>query len=186
MWRHMILEKLKKHPSDLILLIVAALGIIILLTINILIFEPMSKAVLFYGILDFEFAWTKEQIVTIFTTWGPLGMELQAEGVYWDFLYIFGYAIPLFALILYLARKLEYRIANIGLYMSLTPLVAGIFDVIENINLLIMLNETPNSSFVPLMASLSATIKFGFLLAGAIFFLIALVLLIIKKIKKQE
>jgi len=183
----MILDKLKKSPSDLILLIVAALGIIILLTINILIFEPMSKAVYIYGILDFEFAWTKEQILTIFFVWGGDGMALQAAGVYWDFLYIFGYAIPLFALILYLARKLEYRMANIGLYMSLMPLVAGIFDVIENINLLIMLNETPNfASFVPLMTSLSATIKFGFLLVGAIFFLIALVLLIIKKIKKQE
>jgi hypothetical protein len=183
----MILEKLKKYPSDLILLIVAAVGIIILLTINILIFEPMSKAVYIYGILDFEFAWTREQILAIFLVWGEDGIALQAAGVYWDFLYIFGYTIPLFALILYLSRRLEDRISTIGLYMSLTPLVAGIFDVIENINLLIMLNETSNfASFVPLITSLSATIKFGFLLVGAIFFLIALVLLIIKKIKKQE
>ena len=182
----MILEKLKKYPSDLILLIAAAIGIIILLTINIMIFEPMATSVYLYGILDFEFAWTKEQILTIFTTWGPLGMELQAAGVYWDFLYIFGYAVPLFALILYLSRRLEDRIATIGLYMSLTPLLAGVFDLIENMNLLIMLNETPNfAAFVPLIASVSATIKFGFLLVGTVFFLIALVLLIIKKIKKQ-
>ena len=67
----MNLEKLKKSPSDLVLLIAAALGVIILLTINILIFEPMAKASYYYGILDFEFAWTKEQIILIFTTWGP-------------------------------------------------------------------------------------------------------------------
>ncbi len=183
----MILDRLKKYPSDLLLLIAAAIGIIILLTINILIFETMAKSVYLYGILDFEFAWTKEQILTIFFTWGPDGMTLQAAGVYWDFLYIFGYVIPLFALILYLSRRLEDRMTTIGLYMSLTPIVAGIFDLIENINLLIMLNETPNfASFVPLIASVSATIKFGFLLVGAIFFLIALVLLIIKKIKKQD
>lgn len=183
----MILEKLKKHPHDLVLLIAAALGIIILLTINILIFEPMATAVYMYGILDFEFAWTKEQILTIFATWGPLGMELQAAGVYWDFLYIFGYTIPLFALILYLSRRLEDKFATIGLYMSLTPLIAGIFDLIENINLLIMLNDTPNfASVVPLIASISATVKFGFLLVGVISFLIALILIIIKKIKKQD
>ena len=183
----MILENLKKYPSDLILLIAAAIGIVILLTINILIFEPLATSVYLYGILDFEFAWTKEQIITIFSTWGPQGMALQAAGVYWDFLYIFGYVVPLFTLILYLSRRLEDRIATIGFYFSLTPILAGIFDLIENINLLIMLNETPNfASFVPLIASISATIKFGFLLVGAIFFLIALVLLVIKKIKKQD
>ena len=182
----MILDKLKKSPSDLILLIGAAIGVIILLTINILIFEPMSTAVYIYGILDFEFAWTKDQILTIFFTWGPQGMALQAAGVYWDFLYILGYVVPLFALIVYFSRRLEDRIATIGLYMSLTPIVAGIFDLIENINLLIMLNETPDfASFVPLIASISATIKFGFLIVGAIFFLVALVLVIIKKIKKE-
>ena len=181
----MIFEKLKKYPSDLILLIAAALGLIILLTINIMIFEPLATSVYLYGILDFEFAWTKGQILTIFTTWGPLGMALQAAGVYWDFLYIFGYVTPLFTLILYLSRRLEDRIATVGVYMSLTPIVAGVFDLIENINLLIMLNETPNfASFVPLIASISATIKFGFLLVGAIFFLVALVLFIVKKIKK--
>ncbi|MBY8987926.1 MAG: hypothetical protein KGD61_05685 [Candidatus Lokiarchaeota archaeon] len=183
----MILEKLKKYPSDLILLIATATGIIILLAINIIIFEPMATAVYLYGILDFEFAWTKEQIALIFFTWGSQGMALQAAGVYWDFVYIFGYAIPLFAMILYLSRKLEDRIMTIGLYMSLTPLVAGIFDLIENINLLIMLNENPDfAPLVPLIASLSATTKFGFLIVGAIFFVVALVLFIVKKIKKQD
>ena len=181
----MFLEKLKKSPSDLILLIVAAIGIVILLTVNIFIFEPLAKAVYFYGILDFEFAWTKA--LTILTTWGPLGTALEVQGVYWDFLYIFGYVVPLFALILFLSRKFENRTVTIGLYMSLTPVIAGIFDFIENFNLLIMLNDTPNfASFVPLLASISATIKFGFLLVGAIFFLIAIGLFIFQKLKKKN
>jgi len=183
----MILEKLKKFPSDLILLIAAAIGVVILLTINMMIFEPLTAKVPFYGILDFEFAWTKERILTIFSQWGDPGMAFHAEGVYWDFLYIFGYAIPLFALILFLSRRFENQIATIGLFMSLTPILAGVFDVIENIQLLIMLNDAANfAEFVPLIASLSATIKFGLLLVGAIFFVIALILFIIRKIKKQE
>ena len=179
------LEKLKKYPSDLILLIVAAIAIVILLAINILIFEPLLYLGYGYGILDFEFAWTKEQILIIFGVWGHEVMILQAVGGYWDFLYIVGYTVPLFALILLFSRKLSERILNIGLYMSLTPFIAGIFDVIENVNLLIMLNEAPAfASFVPFIASLSATIKFGILIVGAVFFLVTLVLLVLKKIKK--
>jgi len=69
--------------------------------------------------------------------------------------------------------------------MSLTPFVAGIFDLVENINLLIMLNDTPNfDAFVPLTASITAFIKFSFLLVGAIFFLVVLVLTLIKRLKK--
>jgi len=183
----MNLEKLKKSPSDLVLLIAAAIGVIILLTLNIFIFEDIATGSYRYGILDFEFALTKERILTIFSVWDVDGMALQATGVYWDFLYIFGYAVPLFALILFFSRKLEDRAVTIGLYMSLTPIAAGIFDVIENINLLIMLNDPSNfASFVPLIASVSAMIKFGFLIVGAIFFLVALTLFIIKKIKKQD
>ena len=179
------LEKLKKDPNDLILLIAAVIGIIILLTINILIFEPLFFSVIEYGILDFEFAWTREQILTIFTAWGAEGMALQAAAVYWDFLFIVGYTVPLFALILLVSRKLNEEILNIGLYMSLTPIIAGIFDIIENINLLIMLHDPlAFASFVPLVASLSATIKFGFLIVGAIFLIVALILLVIKKFKK--
>ncbi len=181
----MILEKLKKSPSDLILLNIAAVGIIILLIINIFVFEPLINSGLLYGILDFEFAWTSEQILIIFADWGVEGMALQASGVYWDFFYIIGYSLPLFALILLFARKLNGKIVDIGLYMSLTPLVAGIFDLVENINLLIMLNDPFNfPSFVPLTASITAFIKFGFLLVGAIFFLVVLVLTLIKRFKK--
>ena len=180
----MILEKLKKSPSDLILLNIAAIGIIILLIINIFVFEPLANSGFFYGILDFEFAWTSEQISIIFADWGSEGMALQASGVYWDFFYIIGYSVPLFALILLFTRKLNGKIVNIGLYMSLTPLIAGVFDLVENINLLIMLNDTSFASFVPLTASITAFIKFSFLLVGAIFFLVVLVLTLIKRFKK--
>jgi len=181
----MILEKLKKIPSDLILLVIAAIGIIILLVINMLVFEPLANSGFFYGILDFEFAWTKDQILIIFSDWGGAGIALQTNGVYWDFLYIIGYSVPLFALILLFTRKLSGKIVDIGLYMSLTPLVAGIFDLVENFNLLIMLNDTTDfASFVPLTASVTAFIKFSFLLVGAIFFLVVLVLTLIKRFKK--
>jgi len=182
----MLLEKLKKIPSDLILLISAAIGVIILLVINIVVFEPLANLNYPYGILDFEFAWTKSQILDIFAKWEVgEGMSMQTNGVYWDFLYIIGYSVPLFALILLFSRNLTGKIADIGIYISLTPLIAGVFDLVENVNLLIMLNDTTNfASFVPLTASITAFIKFSFLLVGAIFFLVVLVLTLIKRFKK--
>jgi len=182
----MILEKLKKTPNDLILLIIAAIGISILLVINIFVFEPLANSSFSYGILDFEFAWTKDRILIIFTEWEARQViALQINGVYWDFLYIIGYTVPLFGLILLFTRKLSGKIVDIGLYMSLTPFIAGIFDLVENINLLIMLNETPNfASLVPLIASITAFIKFSFLIVGAIFFLVILVLNLISRLKK--
>ncbi|MBY9009191.1 MAG: hypothetical protein KGD74_04940 [Candidatus Lokiarchaeota archaeon] len=181
----MILEKLKKTPSDLVLLIIAAIGIVILLVINMLVFEPLANSGSIYGILNFEFAWTQDRILFIFADWGVDGIALQVNGVYWDFLYIIGYSVPMFALILLFTRKLSGKIVDIGLYISLTPFVAGIFDLVENINLLIMLYNSPIfASFVPLVASISALIKFSLLLVGAIFFLVVLALTLIKRFKK--
>lgn len=181
----MILEKLKKIPSDLFLLIIASIGIIILLVINIVVFEPLANSGSIYGILDFEFAWTKERILFIFADWGVDGIALQVNGVYWDLLYIIGYSVPMFALILLFTRKVSGKIADIGLYISLTPFVAGIFDLVENINLLIMLYNSPNfAPFVPLIASIAALIKFSLLLVGIAFFLVVLVLTLIKRFKK--
>jgi hypothetical protein len=181
------INKLLEKPKNYILLITAIIGFILFLLINQLIFAPLTQTVPTYGILDFEFAWIPEQILIIFSVWGPSGMEAQAIGIYWDFLYIVGYGIFIFSCILLVSRGLEGRFKTVGLWMSLTPLISGIFDVIENINLLILLNTAPNlPAFAPFFASLSACIKFGLLILGIIYFFIGLVLFIIKWIKKKK
>ena len=87
--------------------------------------------------------------------------------------------------ILLVTRKLEGKLQNCGLYITITPLVAGVFDVIENINLLLMLgNDAYIDMGSPFIASLCALIKFSLLFVGICFFLIALIILIINKIRK--
>jgi len=183
----MFLEKLKNSPKNLILVIIAIIGFLIFILINQLVFAPLAKLVPTYGILDFEFAWIPETIQTIFTVWGTEGMNLQTLGVYWDLLYIIGYSLFIFGSIVLVSRRLTRKLENVGLILSLTPLIAGLFDLIENINLLIMLNN-PNTfpSFIPLVTSISATIKFGFLFIGIIFFFLALVIAIIMLIRKKS
>jgi hypothetical protein len=73
-----------------------------------------------------------------------------------------------------------------GKYFSITAILTGVFDVIEN-SLLLTMTNNPGSitDALPLIASLSATIKFGLLFAGITYFVIALIIIIINKIKKK-
>jgi len=77
------------------------------------------------------------------------------------------------------------KLQPIGLWIVVSPYIAGVLDVIENINLLLMIY---NSAFIdlgsPLIASICATVKFGLIFLGIGFFLISLLVLLIQKIKK--
>ncbi|MHA1467332.1 MAG: hypothetical protein ACTSP6_04535, partial [Promethearchaeota archaeon] len=85
---------------------------------------------------------------------------------------------------LLVTRKLEGKSQKMGLYFTIMPFIAGIFDVIENTFLLLMLtNETFVWSLSPFIASLCATIKFSLLFLAIIFFIVALIVVIIKKFK---
>ena len=137
----MNIEKLKQSPKTLVIFLVTGMGLLIFLLINQLIFAALPAETPSFGILDFEFAWTANQITVIFSAWGSEGMALHAAGIYWDFLYILGYGSLIAGLILLVSRQLSGKIQLIGLYMTLTPILAGIFDCIENMLLLAMLNN---------------------------------------------
>ncbi|MGB5913125.1 MAG: hypothetical protein WBH31_18185 [Promethearchaeia archaeon] len=184
----MFLEKLKEFPKNLYVLIITIIGFLIFILTNILVFASINQMVPPpYGVLDFEFAWVPEQVLIIFASWGPSGMAAETLVTYWDFLYIVGYGSFIFGAILLVTRRLEGKLQKIGLWMTLTPILAGIFDIIENINLLVMLDTAPTfSSFVPFIASLTALIKFSVLILGIAFFFVALVIVIIKLIRKRD
>ena len=181
----MLLNKLKEVPKDKFLIIMAFICLLIVIIIEFLVFIPIETST--YGILDFEFAWTKNRVETIFTTWGDKGMNNQAIAIYWDFLFIVGYAPLAFCLIVLILRRSGEKVQEIGLYMSITTILTGIFDVIENINLLLMLDAPASlDSSNTFAASLFATLKFSLLFAGIIYFVIALILFLISKFKERN
>ena len=185
----MFLEKLKEFPKNKILILITIIAFLSFMLIQVIVMGPIEtglKSTTGYGVLEFEFAWVPEVINSIFTAWGPEGIAKETFATYIDFLYLLGYSIFGFGLILIPIRWAEGKLQEIGLFMSLTPLIAGVFDIIENINLLIMLgNPSSFQSFIPLIASLSAVLKFGFLFAGIIFLVIALLLMLIGRLKKK-
>lgn len=183
----MFLGKLKEFPKNIFVLIITIIGLLIFILVNQLIFVPINQSVPTYGILDFEFAWVYERVLMIFSAWGPSGMVLESLAIKWDFLYIVGYGSFIFGAILLITRRLDGTFQKVGFWMTLTPILAGILDIIENINLLIMLDNTPAfPSFIPFIASLSALIKFSVLILGIVFFFLALILVLIKLIRKKS
>ncbi|MEJ2251210.1 MAG: hypothetical protein P8Y97_16350 [Candidatus Lokiarchaeota archaeon] len=183
----MFLERLKVTPKNAVLIIIVIMGFLIFILINQLVFTPLGNMVSTYGILNFEFAFSKEQVLNIFSAWGTQGIALEVLGVYWDFLYIIGYLSLIFGSILLVLRQSDVKLQKIGYWGLLTPVLAGIFDIIENVNLLLMLNLTPTfPAFIPLITSISALLKFGFLIIAIAFFCIILVIFIIQKIKKKR
>ncbi|TFG22950.1 MAG: hypothetical protein EU532_13915 [Promethearchaeota archaeon] len=183
----MHLEKLLQVPKNKILGLIILIAGISFFLLTFLVFGPIEaelKGSTGYGVMEFEFAWTSENINKIFTAWGQDGINKQIFVTWIDFLYIPSYGFFFSGLILFISRKLEGKSQKIGLYMTLLPFIAGIFDVIENINLLLMLtHEAYVWSSSPFIASLCASIKFGLLLLALIFFVIALLILLIKKLK---
>ncbi|MBA7505787.1 hypothetical protein ES706_04464 [subsurface metagenome] len=185
----MFLEKLKEFPKNKILILITIIAFLSFLLIQVIVMGPIEsvlKSTTGYGVLEFEFAWVPEVINNIFTAWGLDGIAKETFVTYIDFLYLLSYSIFGFGLVLIPIRLSEGKLQEVGLFMSLTPLIAGVFDVIENINLLIMLgNPSSFQSFIPFVASLSAVLKFGFLLIGIIFFVITLLIMLIGRLKKK-
>ncbi|MHA1988560.1 MAG: hypothetical protein ACW98D_18160 [Promethearchaeota archaeon] len=182
----MFIDKFKEFPKSRISYILAAVGFLIVLLVEIFVFLPIESTVSTsgYGILDYEFSWSASQVLAIFAAWGPSGVTNQITAIYWDFLFIVGYVILAFSLISLVFQRSNETIQTIGKYVPITPFVTGVFDIIENVYLLIM--ATTPSSIIDtnaILASLSATLKFGFLIVGIIFFIGALIHVLYKKLK---
>ena len=184
----MFLEKLKEFPRQKVLAIITILSFISLLILTLIMqsIERELKGSTGYGVMEFEFAWTPEMIREIFRAWGVAGKKKEATAIYWDFLYIPSYGLFIAGCILLVTRKLEgEKLQNFGLFVTITPIIAGVFDVIENINLLLMIeNDAYIEMGSPFIASLCASIKFGLLFLGICFFIVALIVLVINKIRK--
>ena len=116
----MILDHLKEKPKNKLLIIITLIAFVIFISLTLTFSLITSGMSIFeqYGVLNFEFAWTAEQINIIFAAWGNQGMLIQTMAVYLDFLYIVGYSFFIFGVLLIVARKLEGKIQNITIIIT--------------------------------------------------------------------
>ncbi|MEA2474214.1 MAG: hypothetical protein QOE06_2129 [Thermoleophilaceae bacterium] len=115
------------------------------------------------GIVGFELAWTTRHADRILAEWGPHGRDAARLSLWLDFLYIAAYS-AFWALAARAARDFAgrahwHRLAALGALAWPLGLAAGLFDVLEDIALLIVLGGSTGQPW-PALASAFATLKF--------------------------
>jgi hypothetical protein len=128
------------------------------------------------GIIGLEFAATKARTAEILTQWGSTGRRLAHLSLIVDYAYLLSYG-GFFTLAGFATRDLARarawrRLAAAGAILPLFAAAAAIFDAIENVFLLLVLDGHGGGS-APLIATICSTIKFtliamaiGYVLCG--------------------
>ena len=170
-----LVRKLERNPSQNIVILSIIISAVITIVVWLLMrpVEEALKAISPYGVMELEFAWTVAKINQIFNAWGT---ELIAQELYvtlLDFIFLIVYSTFFASVTLLLTRRiLSGRIQLVGFYMTIIPLIAALFDAIENINLILMLSSPANFPiFSPFLASIFATLKFTLLIIVIIFWI---------------
>ena len=159
----------------------------VFLTLFFIFNERALRASSPYGVLEFELAWTPKTVDKVFTAWGPANVEHQIYAHHVDNLYLFVYGLFALLCVLLLARRLEGRLQEAGFFFVLAPVLAAVFDAMENVFLLSMLNRgAPGGWSDPVLASLCATFKTAFLGASIAFIFIAGVWLLARRYGARE
>jgi hypothetical protein len=159
----------------------------VFLTLFFVFNERALRASSQYGVLEFELAWTPKTIDKIFTAWGPGNVEYQIFVHHVDYLYLFVYGLFGLLCVLLLARGLEGRLQQAGFFFVLAPVLAAVFDAMENVFLLSMLTRgAPGGRSDPALASLCATFKVAFIGATIGFIFIAGATLLARKYRAKD
>ena len=179
-------EKIREVPRDSSVALAAVLSSIpfFFLTLFFVFNERVLRASSGYGVLDFELVWTRGMTHRIFRAWGISNVRYEIFAHRVDNLYLVVYALFAGLCILLIARRLKGRLQEIGFFFVLAPVLAAIFDAMENVFLLSMMRRgIPVGRASPALASLCATFKIAFLGATLSFIFIAGILLLVRRFK---
>ena len=170
------IRNLDDFPRDKTLYVTSLISLIFTVIIFVLMrpVEAELKSLTPYGVMELEFAWTVAQIDDIFTAWGNSLIMKELGVTLLDFGFLVFYSTLMAGITLILTRRVFKGIMkDWGFKFALVPFLAASFDIIENINLIIMLTS-PSSypTFAPFVASVCATIKFSLLGGTVVYWLI--------------
>lgn len=160
-----------------LLVSVALLGVIVFTVV----FQGMEAQLLAAGgtagVVALELAFTPARALGIIGAWPADGIAVAQRALWLDFAYIVLYASGLAAACMLIARHAHGRWARWGRRLIYAPIVAGVLDVIENVNLLVVVNRAavgPAAALSPFtyVAAICAALKFA-LVAITLLFLVA-------------
>lgn len=130
------------------------------------------------GVVALELAFTPARTLDIIGAWPADGIAVAQRALWLDFAYIVLYAGGLAAACTLIARHGQGSWARWGRRLILFPVLAGILDVIENVNLLVVLYRVASAgtaaTLTPFttLAAICAALKFA-LIAVTLLFVMA-------------
>jgi hypothetical protein len=159
------MQKLEVFPSSQVVVGITFVALVaaVIVWLQFPPIESYLKA-MGYGITDYELAFTAEHAGAMLDAWGPEGQAAMRTSLLIDFGFIPAYALALAGITLLAARAQGGWLARLGFFLTLAALAAGLFDVLENLMLLILLGRDPVPGLPPLVAGISASIKFAFII----------------------
>ena len=158
------MHRLAEFPTPKTLRLVTAVAFLFTAAI-FFVFRVHDRPLRPYDIVAFELAWTPQKAETIMGVWGEAGSQTARESLFIDFGYLPAYSFFFAGLTLMAARAVTARMQALGFALTCAPFVSAVFDAIENLALLSVLQSPDSPSAIALtIAGISATIKFSLLL----------------------
>ncbi len=136
--------------------------------------QSLNAALAPYDIVAFEFAWTAARAGEMLAAWGGAGAAAARQSLLVDYAFMPAYAVSFAALTLLAARAARERFQPAGLWLTIAPLAAALFDAVENTALLTSLPPGAPADGPAFLAAISAAIKFGLLAACLLYWLLVL------------
>ncbi len=139
-----------------------------------------------FGIVSLELAHKSEAIQNILTAWEKEDMIPRAKTNIWiDFLFIPFYTMLFYTLCGSISVRMLGIPAKLGVLLAFGSLLAGLFDITENIFMLFSLNDHHNN-FTAFLTAFFAYAKFSLLLLALTYVLpLGLRILILRIMGKQ-
>jgi hypothetical protein len=165
------MHRLAEFPTPKTLRLVTAVAFLFTAAI-FFVFRVHDRPLRPYDIVAFELAWTPQKAETIMGVWGEAGSQTARESLLIDFGYLPAYSFFFAGLTLMAARAVTARLQTLGFVLTFVPFVSAVFDAVENLTLLSVLQTPGNPSALALiLAGVCATLKFSLLVICLLYML---------------
>jgi len=141
------------------------------------------------GIIDLEFAYNASKASEVLIAWTgfiPVDNNLIAIVNTWiDFIFLFFYAFFLYYLCKLIAASFNGTFNTIGNFLAKSALAAGVFDILENIGMLITLHGHI-SDYYTLLTFIFSITKWLLVIAAVLYAFFAGSIILLKKTNKPH
>lgn len=155
--------------------------------------EDFLLSISAYSQLNLEFGATTQIIDAILAAWGTDGSTRVIYAMIANFVIMTSYIFIFIGLIILATRqfkeekKKEKKIKNLFLKMTFLPILAGIFNTIGNILMIIMVASGSSiSPVIPFITTISGIIKYVLIVSSFVTIIVEIVVFVIIYIKEHR